>query len=87
MSVEQPPQPLQCLSAALIGFPPFHFPDFVNGLVKCLDDMEAVQDQGGLGTPFLDGADKSFTHVATGGNNPFSLETAKVRPPDLKRFC
>lgn len=78
MFVYQPPQPLESLFVRSVGYTPLLLANLVDGFVQGLDDMESIQGQGGVGTPFLDGSDKGLAHVAAAGHDLVSLEQAQL---------
>jgi hypothetical protein len=51
------------------GFPPLLLADFIKGCIDSLDDMETIQDQGGVTAMLLNGPYVGFTHVTGGPKN------------------
>ena len=52
----------------------------VDGFVEGFDDVEAVQDELGVGAVLADGADEGLAQVATGPADPLLLVVAEMVP-------
>ena len=66
MAIQQPAQAFECLAIIRVCFSPLLFADLIDCVVQGFDDVEAIQDQRGIGAMVLDGAYVGFAHVATG---------------------
>jgi len=77
MHAEQPSQAFYCLAPAGIESPPLVLAHLVHRLVQCLDDMEAVDDEGGIGAMMLDRLGIGATHVTTGPQDACFLPIAQ----------
>ena len=75
---KQPAQPLDRLAAFGIEGAPLLLAHLVHGLVQGLDDVEAVDDQRGVGTVMLDRLGVGAAHIATGPQNARFLPLAQA---------
>ncbi len=77
MAVKEPSQTFQRLPLVSAGFAPLLLAHIIDGAVEGLDDMEAIQDQGGVGAMLSDGAHVGLAHVAAGPPDPLFLKGAE----------
>ena len=75
---KQPAQPLDRLAAFGIEGAPLLLAHLVHGFVQGLDDVEAVDDQRGVGTVMLDRLGVGAAHIATGPQNARFLPLAQA---------
>ena len=66
MLKQKPPKALEGFTLIDGSLAPLFFTDLVNGIVEGLDDMESIQNEGGVRAVLLDGSDVGLAHVATG---------------------
>ena len=78
MHAEQPSQTLDCLAPIGIERTPLVLAHFVHCLVQRLHDMEAVDDERGIGAVMLDRLGIGATHVAAGPQNACFLPFAQA---------
>jgi len=70
---KEPAQPFKYFSFLGGCFPPLLLTYLIKGCIDGLDDMETIQDQGGVRAMLLDGPYVGFTHVTGGPENLVSL--------------
>ena len=70
---KEPAQPFKYFAFLGGCFPPLLLTDFIKGCIDGFDDMETIQDEGGLRAMLLDGPYVGFTHVTGGPENLVSL--------------
>ncbi len=74
MAVKEPSQTFERLPLVGAGPAPLLLAHIIDGAVEGLDDMEAIQDQGGVGAMLSDGAHVGLAHVAAGPPDPLFLK-------------
>lgn len=75
---KEPAQPFEYFAFLGACFPPLLLTDLIQGCVDGLDDMETIQDEGGIRAMLLEGPDVGFTHVTSGPANLVSLVGGEV---------
>jgi len=76
---QEPAQSLKRFSLIGRGPAPLLLANLIERLVESLDDVEAIENNLGVGAELLDGADKGLRHVAGGDFDGFA-------PVFIKRF-
>jgi len=78
MHAEHPTQPLDRFTTVGIQGAPLILAHIVNGLVECLNNMETVDDERGIGAVMLDRPGIGAAHVATGPQDASLLPLAQT---------
>jgi len=70
---KKPAEPFEYFAFLGACFPPLLLTDLIKGCVDGFDDMEPIQDEGGIRAMLLDGPYVGFTHVTGGKEDVLSL--------------
>jgi hypothetical protein len=66
MLKEKPSKTPESLSFINGSFTPLFFTDLIHCIIEGFDYMKTIQNEGGVGTMFLNGADVGLAHITTG---------------------
>lgn len=79
MAVKKPTQTFEGFPLVRSGIAPLLLTHIIDGVAEGFDDVEAIQNQSGIGTMIPDGANVGLAHVTTGPHDSLFLkETERI---------